>query len=129
MVNDSSSENDGIDRRGFLECMAWAGSGLLWTLSGGLPAARVFGQDATRATPNDFSFVQISDSHIGFSKEPNRDVVGTLQAVVDKINALAATTCIRPAYWRPDAPGQARGVRHRRRSAQRREGEGVVRAR
>ena len=68
--------------------MAWAGSGMLWTLSGGLPSARVFGQDTRTAGSNDFSFVQISDSHIGFGKEPNRDVVGTLQAVVAKINAL-----------------------------------------
>jgi len=79
---------DGVDRRGFLECMAWAGSGLLWTLSGGLPAARVFGRDARRIGQNDFTFVQISDSHIGFGKEPNKDVIGTLQAAVAKINAL-----------------------------------------
>ncbi len=88
MVNEFSSQSDGVDRRGFLECMAWAGTGLLWTLSGGLPAARVLGQDARKVGPNDFSFVQISDSHIGFGKEPNKDVVGTLQAVVAKINAL-----------------------------------------
>jgi 3',5'-cyclic-AMP phosphodiesterase len=86
--SDLSSQNDGVDRRGFLQCMAWAGTGMLWTLSGGLPAARVFGQDAKIVGPNDFSFVQISDSHIGFGKEPNKDVVGTLQAVVAKINAL-----------------------------------------
>src|SRR5882672_9822788 len=79
---------DGLDRRGFLECMAWAGTGLLWTVGGGLPAARAFGQNAKRAGSNDFSFVQISDSHIGFGKEPNKDVVGTLAAAVAKINAL-----------------------------------------
>ncbi|HTM56551.1 MAG TPA: metallophosphoesterase [Pirellulales bacterium] len=84
----NESIDDGVDRRGFLECMAWAGTGLLWTLNGGLPAGRVFGQDARRAGPNDFSFVQISDSHIGFGKEPNKDVVGTLRAAVAKINAL-----------------------------------------
>ncbi|HEX5443173.1 MAG TPA: metallophosphoesterase [Pirellulales bacterium] len=84
--NNSDSPDDGIDRRGFLECMAWAGTGLVWTLSGGLPAARAFGQD--RATADRFSFVQISDSHIGFGKEPNKDVVGTLQTAVDRINAL-----------------------------------------
>jgi Icc protein len=88
MTNEVSSQNDGIDRRGFLECMAWAGSGLVWTLNGGLAGAQAFGQDRKKAGPNDFSFVQISDSHIGFGKEPNKDVVGTLQAVVDKINGL-----------------------------------------
>jgi len=88
VINDVSAQNDGIDRRGFLECMAWAGSGLVWTLNGGLPSAEAFGQDRKKAGTSDFSFVQISDSHIGFGKDPNKDVVGTLQAAVDKINGL-----------------------------------------
>jgi predicted phosphodiesterase len=90
----SSLQNDGVDRRGFLECMAWAGTGLLWTLNGGLPTGRAFGRESTGAGPNDFSFVQISDSHIGFGKAPNKDVVGTLQAAVAKINSLPQ----RPAF-------------------------------
>ncbi len=90
----NQSAHDGVDRRGFLECMAWAGTGLLWTLSGGLPAARAFGQDVRGASANNFSFVQISDSHIGFGKEPNKDVVATLQIAVDRINALPQ----RPAF-------------------------------
>jgi hypothetical protein len=85
---------DGIDRRGMLKCMAWVGTGLVWTLNGGIPAARVFGRDTKQAKVNDFSFVQISDSHIGFSKEPNKDVVRTLREVVDRINALPQ----RPAF-------------------------------
>lgn len=88
VASETLSQNDGVDRRGFLECMAWAGTGLLWTVSGGLPAARVLGQDAKRAASNDFSFVQISDSHIGFGKEPNKNVVETLEAAVAKMNAL-----------------------------------------
>jgi 3',5'-cyclic AMP phosphodiesterase CpdA len=68
--------------------MAWAGTGLLWTVHGGLAAARALGQDAKQARSNDFSFVQISDSHIGFSKEPNKDVVGTLETAIAKINNL-----------------------------------------
>jgi 3',5'-cyclic-AMP phosphodiesterase len=86
-INDEWA-SDGIDRRGFLECMAWAGTGLLWTLSGGLPSARLFGQDTRGASAGNLSFVQISDSHIGFGKDPNKDVAGTLQIAVDKINAL-----------------------------------------
>jgi 3',5'-cyclic-AMP phosphodiesterase len=78
---------DGIDRRGFLECMAWAGTGVIWTMAGGVPTSRAFGQDA-KNTKGDLSFVQISDSHIGFNKPANPDVSGTLQATVDKINAL-----------------------------------------
>ncbi|HEY4313479.1 MAG TPA: metallophosphoesterase [Pirellulales bacterium] len=88
MADQTSSTDNDIDRRGFLECMAWAGTGLLWTLSGGLPAGQVFGQQLKRPGGNNFSFVQISDSHIGFSKDPNRDVVATLQRAVAKINAL-----------------------------------------
>jgi len=82
--------HDGIDRRGFLECMAWVGTGIAWTVTGGVLSSRVFGQDSGQTKKGDFTFVQISDSHIGFSKEPNKDVVGTLRATVDRINALPA---------------------------------------
>jgi 3',5'-cyclic-AMP phosphodiesterase len=81
--------NDGVDRRGFLKCMAWAGSGLVWTLSGGVPVSRVFAKSAKKdAMGGGFSFVQISDSHIGFDKPANPDVTATLQVAIDKINAL-----------------------------------------
>jgi Icc protein len=79
---------DGIDRRGFLKCMAWAGSGLVWTFAGGVPVSRVFGQPLHGGKQSDFSFVQISDSHIGFNKPANTDVTATLQAALDKIDAL-----------------------------------------
>ena len=81
--------DDGIDRRGFLHCMAWAGTGVIWTITGGVPSSRAFGKDA-HGGKGDFSFVQISDSHIGFNKPANPDVTATLQATVDKINALPA---------------------------------------
>src|ERR1035438_6060047 len=81
---------DGIDRRGFLKCMAWAGTGLVWTVSGGIPISRAFAKSIDRNAHKgaDFTFVQISDSHMGFNKPANPDVVATLQAAVDKINAL-----------------------------------------
>lgn len=81
---------DGIDRRGFLKCMAWAGTGLVWTLSGGIPVSHAFGKTKEPNThkAKDFSFVQISDSHMGFNKPANPDVVSTLQAAIQKINAL-----------------------------------------
>jgi len=78
---------DGVDRRGFLKCMAWAGTGLVWT-AGGVLSSRAFGAAPARAEPGDFTFVQISDSHIGFSKEPNKDVTATLLETVARINAL-----------------------------------------
>jgi Icc protein len=85
--------NDGVDRRGFLKCMAWAGTGLVWTMSGGIPVSQAFARGMGRGHGSgkgaDFSFVQISDSHMGFNKPANPDVVATLQAAVDKINRLS----------------------------------------
>jgi Icc protein len=86
--NDHDHEGDGVDRRGFLKCMAWAGTGLVWTASGGVLSSRAFGGGPDRRGRGDFTFVQISDSHIGFSKETNKDVTATLQETVAKINAL-----------------------------------------
>jgi len=79
--------HDGVDRRGFLKCMAWAGTGLVWTLSGGIPVSRAFAGNADHKAA-DFTFVQISDSHIGFDKPANPDVTVTLQLAIGKINAL-----------------------------------------
>src|SRR5258705_4189571 len=83
--------NDGVDRRGFLKCMAWAGTGLVWTMSGGIPMSRAFAKTADRSAGKggDFSFVQISDSHIGFNKPANPDVTATLQTAINKINAMS----------------------------------------
>jgi 3',5'-cyclic-AMP phosphodiesterase len=78
---------DGIDRRGFLECMAWAGTGLLWAADGGVLRSSALGT-AAQSGAGTFSFVQISDSHIGFAKEANKDVVETLREAVARINAL-----------------------------------------
>ena len=83
-----NQNKDGIDRRGFLDCMKWAGTGVLWTISGGVPASRAFGQSTDHNHAGGLSFVQISDSHIGFSKEANKDVTATLQEAVAKINGL-----------------------------------------
>ena len=84
-------EHDGVDRRGFLKCMAWAGTGMLCTMSGGILASRVLSPTnavAAEKSVGDFSFVQISDSHIGFNKPANTDVAGTLKQSIAKINAL-----------------------------------------
>ena len=84
--------NDGIDRRGFLKCMAWAGTGALCVMQGGVlksySLSRLSDLGAARPAAGELSFVQISDSHMGFNKPANPDVAGTLQAAVDKINAL-----------------------------------------
>jgi 3',5'-cyclic AMP phosphodiesterase CpdA len=85
---EQSAADDGIDRRGFLKCMAWVGTGLVWTVGSGISGCAKLGEAAGDAKTGDFSFAQISDSHIGFRKEPNRDVTGTLQTAIDKLNAL-----------------------------------------
>lgn len=84
--------HDGIDRRGFLKCMAWAGTGALCLVQGGVLksyALRSPTDDSMKMhKTGELSFVQISDSHMGFNKPANPDVVGTLKAAVDKIKAL-----------------------------------------
>ncbi len=99
-MSDIITENlgdDGIDRRGFLKCMAWAGTGVVCLVQGGVLESAALGLTrgataARRSAPGPggggFSFVQISDSHIGFDKEANRDVTATLRAAIAKINAL-----------------------------------------
>ena len=79
--------HDGIDRRGFLECMAWAGTGVLWSVTGGVLRSQALGQGA-EAAKGELNFVQISDSHMGFNKPANPDVAATLQAAINRINAL-----------------------------------------
>jgi len=83
--------HDGVDRRGFLKCMAWAGTGAFCVIKGGVlqsySLSRLSEMDEQMAK-GDFSFVQISDSHMGFDKAANPDVVGTLKAAIEKINAV-----------------------------------------
>src|SRR5580658_7334167 len=83
--------HDGIDRRGFLKCMAWAGTGALCVMQGGVlksySMSGIRELDAKKLA-GELSFVQISDSHMGFNKPANPDVAGTLKAAVDKINGL-----------------------------------------
>jgi len=87
-------DKDGVDRRGFLKCMAWAGTGAFCVMQGGVLKSFAM-SDIALMTKSDrakmkgqLSFVQISDSHIGFDKAANPDVTATLRAAIDKINAL-----------------------------------------
>jgi 3',5'-cyclic-AMP phosphodiesterase len=85
-----------INRRGLLKCMAWSGAGVVWTLHGGVPRSLgLVGDAAAAVRPADgLTFVQISDSHIGFGKPPNPDARTTLSEAIDKIGAMAT----RPAF-------------------------------
>jgi 3',5'-cyclic AMP phosphodiesterase CpdA len=93
ITNRSSSPP--LTRRGLLKCAAWAGAGVIWTLRGGvLHSTSLIGaaDAAERPDSGTLSFVQISDSHIGFNKEPNPAPHVTLQSAIDQIRGL------------PDAP-------------------------
>jgi 3',5'-cyclic AMP phosphodiesterase CpdA len=82
-------------RRNFLKCGAWAGAGLVWTVAGGIPRSTGLGfGTAALADTGSFSFVQISDSHIGFNKAPNPDSPGTYKEAVGKVRALG----VQPAF-------------------------------
>lgn len=76
-------------RRKLLQCMAWTGGGVLWAMKGGVLSAATLDGPAA-ATGADFSFVQISDSHVGFHQAANPDVLGTLGQAIARINALPA---------------------------------------
>jgi 3',5'-cyclic AMP phosphodiesterase CpdA len=75
------------NRREFLECMAWAGTGMVWAVSGGVLSSRTVAEAADTAG-TDFTFAQISDSHIGFKGQANGDPVATLQEAITRVNAL-----------------------------------------
>jgi hypothetical protein len=90
-------QHDGIDRRGFLKCMAWAGTGVVFGVVGDRVVTTALAdvvQGKAAAPAATFSFVQISDSHIGFHKAPNKNVIGTFEEAVRRINALPQ----RPAF-------------------------------
>lgn len=93
-ASEAEDEPSGLSRRGALTCMVWAGTGLLWTLSGGVPKSLGMLGDALAAVPTGFSFLQISDSHIGFNKPANPDALGTLREAIGKVKAVKS----RPAF-------------------------------
>src|SRR5262245_51737192 len=55
----------GVSRRRVLECMTWAGTGVLWTIAGGVPRSVGIMGEAMAAEPAGLNFLQISDSHVG----------------------------------------------------------------
>ena len=87
-----TSNNDGFGnettRRKVLECMTWAGTGLLWTVSGGVPRSLGLVDQALAEEAKGLTFLQISDSHIGFDKPANPNAKGTLEEAIGRIKAL-----------------------------------------
>src|SRR5438876_10990467 len=82
--------DDGLDRRGFLRCMAWAGTATLWGLAGGITGSfrpnRL--RYLTEAERKSIFFAQISDSHLGINQDANKDVTATLQEAVASPKSL-----------------------------------------
>ena len=92
MATNHNDQPTAMDRRGALECMLWAGTGVLWTVSGGIPSSTLLG--TAHAAAAGLSFLQISDSHIGFDKPANPNALATLEEAIGKAQALPA----KPAF-------------------------------
>src|SRR5690349_2786246 len=86
----TSNHDDGhnISRRKVLECMTWAGTGVLWTIAGGLPRSVGIVGEAMAVAPMGLTFLQISDSHMGFDKPANPNASRTLEEAINKIKTL-----------------------------------------
>jgi len=85
-----TDDDRGVNRRKVLECMTWAGTGVLWTISGGVPRSLGIIDQALAAEAGKLTFLQISDSHVGFDKPANPNAIGTLQEAIGKIKSLPA---------------------------------------
>jgi 3',5'-cyclic AMP phosphodiesterase CpdA len=75
-------------RRGALKCLAFGGAGTLFVMSGGVLAPIDLALGAPAAGVGRPLFVQISDTHIGFNKDANPDVAGTLKQTIALVNAM-----------------------------------------
>ena len=88
-MTSSNDHDEGLSRRKVLECMTWAGTGVLWTVAGGVPKSLGLVGEANAQTAG-FTFLQISDSHVGFDKPANPNALGTLEEAINKIKAEKA---------------------------------------
>src|SRR3954464_5141621 len=91
---DNNRDHDAlvVDRRGALECMLWAGTGVLWTIAGGVPSSSLLGTAHAQGTG--LSFLQISDTHIGFDRPANPNPLATLDEAIAKVQAMP----VKPAF-------------------------------
>ena len=92
-MTSSNDHGEGLSRRKVLECMTWAGTGVLWTVAGGVPKSLGLVGEANAQTAG-FTFLQISDSHVGFDKPANPNALGTLEEAINKVKAATA----KPAF-------------------------------
>jgi 3',5'-cyclic AMP phosphodiesterase CpdA len=79
-------------RRRALKCMAFGGAGTVFAMAGGIftpvDLAMAAADKEGTARLGKPLFVQISDSHIGFNKDANPDVAGTLKQSIDLVNGM-----------------------------------------
>jgi 3',5'-cyclic AMP phosphodiesterase CpdA len=94
MTFDHDGNDNGLSRRAVLECMTWAGTGVLWTLAGGVPRSLGLVGEAKAQAATGLTFLQISDSHVGFHQPANPNALGTLDEAIKKIKALK----IKPSF-------------------------------
>lgn len=83
-------DDEGVSRRHALECMIWAGTGVLWTVAGGVPKSLSLldKAEAAEVAKSGFTFLQISDSHVGFNKPANPHAIDTLKEAIGRVEAL-----------------------------------------
>src|SRR6202040_4177602 len=86
--HDTIHDEEGASRRSVLKCMTWAGAGVLWTVAGGVPRSLGIIGEAQAQTAGGLTFLQISDSHIGFDKPANPNATATLEEAIAKVKAL-----------------------------------------
>jgi 3',5'-cyclic AMP phosphodiesterase CpdA len=85
-MTSNNDRGESLSRRKVLECMTWAGTGVLWTVAGGVP--RSLGLVGEAQGAGALTFLQISDSHVGFDKPANPNALGTLEEAINKVKAL-----------------------------------------
>jgi 3',5'-cyclic AMP phosphodiesterase CpdA len=90
MNSENDNQSGGPNRRKILECMTWAGTGILWTISGGVPRSLGMVGEAMAQEAGALTFLQISDSHVGFDKPANPNVNSTLEEAINRIKTLPA---------------------------------------
>src|SRR3954451_6459321 len=88
-----TTQDEGLNRRKVLECMTWAGTGVLWTVAAGIPTSLgIMGEAA--AQTSGMTSLKIGDSHVCFYKPANPNALGTLEEAIAKVKALPA----KPAF-------------------------------
>lgn len=87
-------DDDHPSRRKVLECMTWAGTGVLWGVAGGVPLSLGIIDDVLAAGNPGFTFLQISDSHMGFDRPANPNVKGTLEQAIERVQGQT----VKPAF-------------------------------